>query len=163
MRTYAQIAFFCLFLLTPGMSVAQTDQHQHAGEAGKALPQQCANMMPMMQQMMQMMQMMHGGMGQQQGMMQMPMNPQAMSQAHKAYMEAMKKMERPMMQAVQIADPDVAFVRAMIPHHQGAIDMAKAVLQHGKDEQVKTWANEIIKAQEAETAEMQEWLKKRPQ
>ena len=68
-----------------------------------------------------------------------------------------------MMQAVQANDPDVGFVRAMIPHHQGAIDMAKAVLQLGKDEQVKIWADQIIKAQEAEIAEMQEWLKKHPQ
>jgi uncharacterized protein (DUF305 family) len=51
----------------------------------------------------------------------------------------------------------------MIPHHQGAIDMAKAVLQLGKDEQVKTWANQIIKAQETEISEMQEWLKQHPQ
>jgi uncharacterized protein (DUF305 family) len=78
-------------------------------------------------------------------------------------MEAMKKMDMPMMQAVQASDPDVAFVRGMIPHHQGAIDMAHAVLQYGKDERVKAWANQIIKAQEAEIAEMQEWLKQRPQ
>ena len=113
----------------------------------------------MMQQMMQMMQ---GGMGQG-NMMQMPMSPQGMSEAGKSYMQAMKKMDAPMMQAVQTSDPDIAFVRAMIPHHQGAIDMARAALQHGKDERVKTWAQEIIKAQEAEIAEMQEWLTQHPQ
>jgi uncharacterized protein (DUF305 family) len=41
--------------------------------------------------------------------------------------------------------------------------MAKAALQVGKDEQVKKWANQIIKAQEAEISEMQEWLKQHPQ
>ena len=65
-----------------------------------------------------------------------------------------------MMQAMQSSDPDVAFVKAMIPHHQGAIDMANAILEHGKDEQVKAWANAIIAAQEKEIAEMQDWLKK---
>jgi uncharacterized protein (DUF305 family) len=95
--------------------------------------------------------------------MQMPMESQAMSPAGKAYMEAMKRMEQPMMQAAQSSDPDVAFVRSMIPHHQGAIEMARTVLQHGKDEQVKTWANQIIKAQEAEISEMQNWLEQHPQ
>lgn len=162
MRIHVRMIFFAALMTLPGTALAQTDQH-HVESTTGPLPQQCADMMPMMQQMMQMMQMMQGGMGQG-GMMQgMPMSPEGMSEAGKAYMEAMKKMDMPMMQAAQVSDPDVAFVRGMIPHHQGAIDMARAVLQYGKDERVKTWANQIIKAQEAEIAEMQEWLKQRPQ
>ena len=34
-------------------------------------------------------------------------------------------MDGPMMQGIQADDPDVAFVQTMIPHHQGAIDMAR--------------------------------------
>ncbi|WP_292166533.1 DUF305 domain-containing protein [Mesorhizobium sp.] len=64
-----------------------------------------------------------------------------------------------MMKAIQAEDPDVAFVQAMVPHHQGAIDMARAVLQFGKDDQVRDWANQIITAQQAEIAAMQKWLK----
>lgn len=58
---------------------------------------------------------------------------------------------------------DVDFVKGMIPHHQGAIDMAKTVLAFGKDPAVRKLAEEIIKAQETEIALMNEWLKKNGQ
>jgi uncharacterized protein (DUF305 family) len=55
---------------------------------------------------------------------------------------------------------DVDFVRQMIPHHQGAIEMAKAQLAHGKDKTTRAMARKIIKDQEREISEMQVWLKK---
>ena len=58
---------------------------------------------------------------------------------------------------------DVDFVKGMIPHHQGAIDMAKTVLAFGKDPQVRKLAEEVIKAQEGEIIQMQDWLKKNGQ
>jgi uncharacterized protein (DUF305 family) len=51
-------------------------------------------------------------------------------------------------------DVDKDFVVMMIPHHQGAIDMAKAVLRYGKNEQVRRLAQEIIIEQEQEIAAM---------
>jgi len=54
---------------------------------------------------------------------------------------------------------DVDFVKGMMPHHQGAIDMAKTVLAFGKDPEVRKLAEEIVKAQESEIGVMQSWLK----
>lgn len=45
----------------------------------------------------------------------------------------MMGMHMPMMEAMQAKDPDVAFIKGMIPHHQAAIDMARAVLEYGSD------------------------------
>ncbi len=57
-------------------------------------------------------------------------------------------------------NPDIDFRAKMIPHHQGAIDMAKVALAHAKDETTKALATQIIKDQEREIAEMREWLSK---
>ncbi len=52
---------------------------------------------------------------------------------------------------------DAAFLAMMIPHHQGAIDMAKLVLKNAKHEELKTLANAIIAAQQMEIDQMQAW------
>lgn len=138
------------------------------GSMMQNMPEQCRAMMQNMPQgcmgmMQQMMQggTMGGGMMQGQGMQPSSSQAGAQSEATKAYMAAMEKMHGPMMQAIQSPDPDVAFVRGMIPHHQSAIDMARVVLQHGKDERTKKWANDVIREQEREIAEMRAWLKEK--
>ena len=47
-------------------------------------------------------------------------------------------------------DADRDFARMMIPHHQGAIDMALAELRFGKDERLKRLAQEVVVAQKQE-------------
>ena len=79
----------------------------------------------------------------------------------RAYVDAMDAMHGPMIGGVMADDADTAFVRGMIPHHQGAIDMARIVQQHGDDPQTKAWAEQIIAAQEREIAEMEAWLKEK--
>ena len=82
------------------------------------------------------------------------------SASTKAFEAANARMHKDMAIAFS-GDADVDFIRGMIPHHQGAIDMAKVVLAHGKDAETRKLAGEIIAAQEKEIAMMQEWLKKR--
>jgi len=85
-----------------------------------------------------------------------------MADSSEAFEAANKKMHEGMMLSYS-GDADVDFVKGMIPHHQGAIDIAKIELRYGKNPKIRTLAEGIIKAQEAEIAEMQAWLAKHGQ
>lgn len=74
-----------------------------------------------------------------------------------AYEAANAKMHKDMGVALT-GDADRDFLAGMIPHHQGAIDMAEVVLKYGKDPKVRKLARDIIKAQKHEIAMMQAWL-----
>ena len=52
---------------------------------------------------------------------------------------------------------DLAFLAMMIPHHQGAIRMAKEQLANGEDPELQDLAERIIAAQTKEIAQMREW------
>src|SRR5687767_5021307 len=79
----------------------------------------------------------------------------------KAFKEANDKMHQDMMMELS-GDADKDFAMMMIPHHEGAIAMAKAELQYGKDPQLRVMAEKIIAAQEAEIAELRKWQSEHP-
>jgi uncharacterized protein (DUF305 family) len=124
--------FAGLGLLVAGAAIAQQQMPSHTGHASPAMPQS------------------------------MPMMPHehvdaSSSEAIAGYRAANEKMHRDMAVALT-GDADRDFVASMIPHHQGAIDMAKVELAYGKDPEIRRLAEGIVAAQEAEIREMEEWL-----
>ena len=76
--------------------------------------------------------------------------------------EAMIRMHHGMSDAPQDGDPDHGFVTQMIPHHQGAIDMAEVLLVYGKDPALRQLAKGIIADQQNDIQVMQLWLARHP-
>lgn len=81
----------------------------------------------------------------------------ASTKAYQAINDAMHKD----MSIAFTGDADIDFVKGMIPHHQGAVDMAKVVLAHGTDPKIRALAEAVVKAQEEEIAFMKAWLKEK--
>jgi uncharacterized protein (DUF305 family) len=74
--------------------------------------------------------------------------------------ESMKRMDTDMKSAPMNGNSDHDFATMMMPHHQGAIDMAKVELSYGKDPVMRRLAEEIIVDQQSEIQAMQLWLSK---
>ncbi|MEG5416002.1 DUF305 domain-containing protein [Citrobacter freundii] len=80
------------------------------------------------------------------------------SSSSQEYMSGMKGMHDKMMAAVKESDPDKAFAKGMVAHHEGAIAMAETELKYGKDPEMRKLAQDIIKAQKGEIEQMNTWL-----
>lgn len=82
-----------------------------------------------------------------------------LSPAAQAYMDAMTKMDTDMKAMAMTGKAGADFALMMIPHHQSAIDMAKAYLGSGEtDPELTKLSNDIIAAQETEIAFLKDWL-----
>jgi uncharacterized protein (DUF305 family) len=89
------------------------------------------------------------------------MEPRAMSFMH-AMNDGMERMDNGMKSGPMNGDVDHDFATMMMPHHQGAIDMAKAELLYGKDPVMRRLAEEIVVDQQSEIQAMKLWLRKQP-
>ena len=72
--------------------------------------------------------------------------------------DAMAVMEDGMRRSPMTGDPDHDFTSMMIPHHQGAVDMAKALLLHTRDPELRNLALGIVTEQQNEIRLMRAWL-----
>ena len=91
----------------------------------------------------------------------MPIMQTANADSNKAFMDANQKMMQHM-QITPTGDADKDFVSMMIPHHEGAVDMATIELQFGKDPELRALAQDIIEAQKKEIAFMKKWAASHP-
>src|SRR5262249_14949608 len=80
----------------------------------------------------------------------------------KAFMDAHEKMMREMGKETPRGDPDRDFATFMIPHHQGAVDMAKIELRYGNGPQLRALAEQIVRSQTQEIGELKTWLTNHP-
>jgi uncharacterized protein (DUF305 family) len=76
--------------------------------------------------------------------------------------DAMAVMEDGMRRAPMNGQPEHDFVTMMVPHHQGAVDMAKALLLTTRDPALRNMAQGIVAEQQIEIQLMQQWLKAHP-
>lgn len=122
--------------------------------AGPALAQATAPAMPGMN---------HGTMpGMSQGAMPGMAQGMSMSANQTEMMQKMEAMNKAMMGAPMTGNPDQDLVSMMMPHYQGAIDMARIYLRDGKDPEIRRMAQKIITDQEKEIAEFKAWQAKHP-
>lgn len=156
-----------------GASAALAQQPSATAESGgpaaaiNEMPDACRKAVqdhPMAERMrsMPMMQ----GMGQTMPMQDMPTmqggpGGAGLSEASRAYMAAMRKMNPPMMMGALASDPELGFLCAMLAHHQGAVDMARAALDRTKSEAVREIVKETIEENEKGMKEIRAELDKR--
>jgi hypothetical protein len=88
--------------------------------------------------------------------MPMPAPGTVASTSTREYQQAMERMHQDMA-ITYSGDPDRDFVAAMIPHHQGAVDMAEVEMRYGHDPAMKALAHSIAVDQRREIIEMRNW------
>jgi uncharacterized protein (DUF305 family) len=136
------------------MTVASAQQGQMQGQSGFNLPDGCRSAAQASGQG-NMMQKMDGGMSQ-----QMQDIMAQMTETQKVLHQVMMDMHGPMMMGMLAKDADVAWICSMIPHHQGAIAMARACLQGADNAESKELAQETIQSNQKELEKLTAWVEK---
>jgi uncharacterized protein (DUF305 family) len=139
-------------------SNAAAQQGRNEMASAVKLPKECASAAQAgghMQEMQSMMDQMQSQMGNMTGTMD-----GQMGETQKGLHEAMMKMHGPMMEGAMAKDADVSWICAMIPHHQGAIDMARAGLKGSDNAESRRMAEETIQMQEKEIEKLTAWVEK---
>lgn len=98
-----------------------------------------------------------GAMPDMKGMSGMDMSK--MSPMQKDSMAAMEKMNKAMMQGMMDPDPDLAWMKGMAAHHQGAVDMSEAAIKNTKDKDVLKEARKTKEENEKSIKELQTKMK----
>jgi uncharacterized protein (DUF305 family) len=90
-----------------------------------------------------------------------PGKPRAINMEMPGMMSSMKEMMQSggmeKMSSAKGKELDLAFLEMMTPHHKGAVDMSRDALNKSERAELKSFANKIIKDQEAEMKQMQQW------
>ena len=81
---------------------------------------------------------------------------------HAALLQTMEPMHSDMMKGMTAVEFQTAFICSMIPHHQGAVEMAQVAQEFATDPWIKMFAQEIITDQQVEISQMHAWLARLP-
>lgn len=100
------------------------------------------------------------GRPQQPGMHRMPDGSMMMNDGTSMDMHSMMMDMSASLRDKEGAEFDQEFLRQMIVHHEGAVDMAEMVIQKSQQPELRQMAQAIIAAQTAEIAQMKAWLEK---
>ena len=85
-------------------------------------------------------------------------NSEAVNLEFPGMADGVRGMDMKKLESLKGSEFDVEFIRQMIPHHEGAVEMAKAIKGRDGRAELKELADDIITAQQAEIKQMREWL-----